>query len=507
MCYRKAPHGGVETTMLVESFHNILKSIYLRRIPNRRIDDLIDLLLQIEEDYFVRYDNAIQLETLSPRDIKKIKERHQRGKKIDDQDVLKVSHSCYQVKSQEKDICDEYKVVRCVEKCDITPCIFMCPTCAICSHMYQCTCPDTTPLCKHIHKVHLMNFIPSASEAISDPLIDQEPEFFVGENIEESLEVTESVAQNPDFTVEKKLERIKDIMKEVENQLENSPVKNFMLSRIQNVLTDLHYQCKALTSDNTKEKPVPEMDKQINICPNEKMQRQVKPFKRVKKTKKKGLQKPNKKSAEEIKKFLFQDDVDDDNAENIDDVCPVILDGGENNQEVPSDEFNIGENDLQELCDETIINKFFKVLATNEALYSCNTSNALLLESTLNKALGNSHSKSTILVPARLSESELSVAALCAKSQELWYFNPLAKPHGSLSRHEMKFLSSLASCGRSVFPTVKKWTIQRHFDPQEDSVNSVVLVCWFGYQICDLGKGPVPLIPNVASCRKEIYDA
>lgn len=41
-----------------------------------------------------------------------------------------------------------------------------------------------------------------------------------------------------------------------------------------------------------------------------------------------------------------------------------MLDGGEKNQLVP--------------CDETVIVKFFRVLATNEALYACNISDALL---------------------------------------------------------------------------------------------------------------------------------
>ncbi|KAK3924055.1 Krueppel-like protein 1 [Frankliniella fusca] len=518
MCFRQAFHGGVETTMLVESFHNILKSVYLRRVPNRRLDDLIDLLLQIEEDYFVRHDNAMQLETLWPHDVRKIRERHERGNKILDEDIEKVSNQCYVVSSQEKNSqVEKYKVVRCVEKCDESGCLYNCPSCLICSHMYQCTCPDTSPLCKHIHKVHLMYF--TSSEASPNALLEQqEPEFFVGEDIVEScLENTESVVQNTNFSVKKKLEKIKGIMKDVEDQLENSPVKKFMLARIQNVLSDLHCQCKALTDNKIREKQVPDMEKQVNIFPNEKLQVQVKPFKRVKKTKKKGLQRPNRKSAEEIKKFLFQDsNSSDDNEDEVDDVNPMVLDD-DNYQDVDvgsglddnenyyyiDNELTIAQNPPKQLSDEDTINKFFKVLADQEdSLYSC------MCNISVNQQLCKESPQNiqTILVPSKLAIGWI-VAAVCTSSQELWYFNPLAKPNSTLAPAEMKFLSSLASCVRSIFTKIGTLKIQRHFDNRDDPVDSAVLVCWFGYNISINGKGPVPHLLDVISCRNEINDA
>lgn len=79
-CFRLAEHGCVETTMLVESFHNILKSVYLKRILNRRMDDLLDLLIQIEEDYFTRYTNALNMECLPSKELKDIKQTFERCK-------------------------------------------------------------------------------------------------------------------------------------------------------------------------------------------------------------------------------------------------------------------------------------------------------------------------------------------------------------------------------------------------------------------------------------------
>lgn len=48
MCFRKFPHGKIKTTGHVESFHNRLKKYYLKRKVNKRVDDLIDILIQLE---------------------------------------------------------------------------------------------------------------------------------------------------------------------------------------------------------------------------------------------------------------------------------------------------------------------------------------------------------------------------------------------------------------------------------------------------------------------------
>jgi hypothetical protein len=43
LCYRKFAHGKTDTNMLVESFHNRIKTFYMNRRPNRRLDDLVIL--------------------------------------------------------------------------------------------------------------------------------------------------------------------------------------------------------------------------------------------------------------------------------------------------------------------------------------------------------------------------------------------------------------------------------------------------------------------------------
>ena len=55
MCYRNFDHANTDTNMFVESFHNRLKTFFMQRKINKRIDDLVILLLDIEEEDYWRY--------------------------------------------------------------------------------------------------------------------------------------------------------------------------------------------------------------------------------------------------------------------------------------------------------------------------------------------------------------------------------------------------------------------------------------------------------------------
>ena len=51
LCYRNFPHANTDTNMFAESFHSKLKTSYMDRRPNKRVDGLINLLFIIEKDY------------------------------------------------------------------------------------------------------------------------------------------------------------------------------------------------------------------------------------------------------------------------------------------------------------------------------------------------------------------------------------------------------------------------------------------------------------------------
>ena len=43
-------HAGTDTNILLESYHNRLKTFFLNRGKLRRVDDLLELILNFEED-------------------------------------------------------------------------------------------------------------------------------------------------------------------------------------------------------------------------------------------------------------------------------------------------------------------------------------------------------------------------------------------------------------------------------------------------------------------------
>ena len=101
--------------MLLESFHNKLKTVYMGRRP---------------------------------------KKRHEKGTLISDDCVLKCSSSQYTMKSQSKDL--TYKVDILQDTCKEIFCSHLCinPACVgLCAHLYKCSCNDKVNPCKHIHKL------------------------------------------------------------------------------------------------------------------------------------------------------------------------------------------------------------------------------------------------------------------------------------------------------------------------------------------------------------------
>ena len=116
--------------MLLESSHNKLKIVYMDRRPNKRLDDLIKLLLKIEEDDYRRHkrDN-IYLGTISLP--KKFLKCHEKRMLISGDCVLKCSSNQYTMKSRSKDL--TYKVDILQDTCKEILCshLFINPACVV----------------------------------------------------------------------------------------------------------------------------------------------------------------------------------------------------------------------------------------------------------------------------------------------------------------------------------------------------------------------------------------
>ena len=87
--------------MFVESIHNKLKTFYLERMPSKRIDDLINVLLEIETDEYWSHKRKIVYLNVPRKDIGS-GIRYERGINIPDAYMTALSNSKWSVLSQSK---------------------------------------------------------------------------------------------------------------------------------------------------------------------------------------------------------------------------------------------------------------------------------------------------------------------------------------------------------------------------------------------------------------------
>lgn len=149
MCYRKK--AGINTNMHVESFHRLLKYVYMKGKVNKRVDKCLHLLLKIARDK--AYERLIKSEKgkISHR-IACIRQRHKTSLEMSTDLVEENGDDCWKVVSSSNPlVC--YEV--CKEDCSCSAtCSMRCTQCDICIHQYSCTCPDSLvrlTICKHIH--------------------------------------------------------------------------------------------------------------------------------------------------------------------------------------------------------------------------------------------------------------------------------------------------------------------------------------------------------------------
>ena len=149
-CYRIGT--PINTNMTIESFHRLLKVVYLDSKHNRRIDQLLSVLLKIARDK--EFERLIKHEKgkLSYR-TSEMNKRHSAAANL--KTLEHTIEGKWKVPSQSLESKTEYTVERILEQCD---CKIKCRECQVCTHLYHCSCVDYAvhnTACKHIHAVHM----------------------------------------------------------------------------------------------------------------------------------------------------------------------------------------------------------------------------------------------------------------------------------------------------------------------------------------------------------------
>ena len=141
--------------MSVESFHRLLKVVYLESKHNRRIDHLLHVILRIARDKM--FDRLIKKEKgKSTYRIGEINRRHHAAVDFMHKgvSVVKLHHDLWEVSSSSREMV-KYRIRQLSQHCN---CKIQCASCAVCLHMYTCSCVDSavhSTACKHTHIVHM----------------------------------------------------------------------------------------------------------------------------------------------------------------------------------------------------------------------------------------------------------------------------------------------------------------------------------------------------------------
>ena len=138
--YRK--QEGVNTNMLLESMHNLLKTNILNRRTNKRMDEFLQLHVEFIKSYRTKFAGKIGTSA-------KVKTFHKLHHESSDLEISKWS----------SDKCAVFKDCNITTIVQATPCCsLVCRLCDVCLHQLNCTCFDfqvKCNICQHCH--HLIS--------------------------------------------------------------------------------------------------------------------------------------------------------------------------------------------------------------------------------------------------------------------------------------------------------------------------------------------------------------
>lgn len=149
-CYRKK--SGINTNMYVESFHRLIKYVYMRGRTNKRIDKLLHILMKVARDKAFERLCKLEKGKISGR-LAMIRKRHAQGTQLPTNLVTQHDSTQWIVVSSEGT--HEYLVCEETQECPMK-CHLKCTDCSICVHSFSCNCMDALinhTICKHIHLV------------------------------------------------------------------------------------------------------------------------------------------------------------------------------------------------------------------------------------------------------------------------------------------------------------------------------------------------------------------
>ena len=155
--------------MYLESFHRVLKILYLNHKQNRRIDSLLVTLLRVARDKAFECLRKQEMGKKSHK-ICEVNKRHKRALLLKLSSAAQIENTEWKVQSQSSPDTN-YVIEKAQESCG---CKLQCTDCEICPHNYTCTCLDSilhATVCKHVHLVHMKYMQKDTNSISEDPTL------------------------------------------------------------------------------------------------------------------------------------------------------------------------------------------------------------------------------------------------------------------------------------------------------------------------------------------------
>jgi len=175
--------ANINTNMFLESFHRVLKVIYLNHKQNRRIDTLLTTLLKVSRDKAFERFRKLEVGKSTHR-LCEINKRHKTAQdwmKNEPFSIIELNNNKWRISSQHTPSM-MYTVTLNVSDCS---CQLRCKLCNICVHQSSCDCIDSvlhSTICKHIHLICMKYLIPAggthSNPAPKLPQPDDSREYF-----------------------------------------------------------------------------------------------------------------------------------------------------------------------------------------------------------------------------------------------------------------------------------------------------------------------------------------
>ena len=270
--------------MFLESFHNQLKTVYFEGKRNRRIDILLDTLLQIENNVYFKHLAAQKFSLPSEENIK-TSDRHQGSYDISNSSVFQVNENTFSIVSKDK----LYTVNVDKQKCNETHCYTKCqkvPCIDLCRHLLSCNCFDYGEgnICKHLHKIQSMLNINMNRQGLK-------------EKGDIEIKNTENKTRNSSKEkshIPNKIRGIQDRLNKIMSQVTNS--QNVQEHRLDNIISSLDHIISANDAFENLPSSLKEFKKTDKISSNAKNELQPrfkstnqKPGRKIKKNSKKAI--------------------------------------------------------------------------------------------------------------------------------------------------------------------------------------------------------------------------